>query len=276
MFKKERDLEQRSQTLLKNKEARKLRGDVLSAFSAAPVEISEEGLAALLPTKGQVTMTKLAQRSVLYSVDGVPLFFDHLGRHDIYPTCMALWRLPLLRTFVIHSPVSEYVLRGADLMLPGLVSGQDFSGLQKGDKVAVCVSGNPCPFAVGICETSETDISTGGMRGKAVSIMHTFGDELWRLGGSFAPNEGFGVSCIYAIDGAGVDVESEAEGGEGEADPLAVPSLHVTEQEAERSGMETVVKERVGDESIDEMAEKMKTSSLSSSFGQSLICTTLS
>jgi len=137
MFKKERDLEQRSSTLLKNKEARKLRADILAAFPST----NDEQLTELLPTKGQVTMTKLSQRTVLYSVDGVPLFFDHLGRNDMYPTCMALWRLPhLLRSFVVHSPVSEYVLRGADLMLPGLVSGQDFSGLKRGEKVAVCTA----------------------------------------------------------------------------------------------------------------------------------------
>ena len=75
----------------------------------------------------------------------------------------------------------------------------------------VGVAGNSCPFAVGTCEAGEEDISTGGMRGKAVSVMHMFGDELWRSGGSFAPNQGFGVSCIYAIENVASYSTSAAE-----------------------------------------------------------------
>ena len=193
-------MDQRSRTLIKNKEQRKIRADILLSLP----RLTEEQIGDLLPSKSQVTMTKLANRSILYSVDGIPLFLDVLGRNTFVPTVYTLWRYPsIVRTFVVHSPVSEYVLRGADLMLPGVVRGTvaaELSDLKKGEVVCIRVNRNPVPFAVGTAETSWEHIVSQGMKGRGVSVLHIFGDELWKNGGSLVPNDGFGLNCVHGTE----------------------------------------------------------------------------
>lgn len=121
MFKKDKDMAERSKTLLKNKEIRSLTAEVLKQYP----RLNEESLGELLFKKANVSMVKLSSRSILYFIDGTPFFFDKEGRNQIYPTIFFCWRFPdVMRTYVVHSPVSEYILNGADLMLPGLATSQ--------------------------------------------------------------------------------------------------------------------------------------------------------
>ena len=116
MFKKEKDLTERSQQLLKNKEIRTLRADCLKQFPS----ITEDEVASIIPNKAQVSVTKLANKTLLYSVDSVVYFFDLNGRNNLYPTIAALSKLPhMTKSLIIHSQVSRFMLKGADLMLPG-------------------------------------------------------------------------------------------------------------------------------------------------------------
>jgi predicted ribosome-associated RNA-binding protein Tma20 len=123
MFKKDRDLIERTKTCLKNKEVRALRQSVLpkDVSSSATMTLSIEDCQNLLPEKGNVTVTKLISKTLVYSVDNIPYFFDALGRNDLYPTIFSLFKYPsMLRSIVIYEPVAEYLLNGADLMLPGV------------------------------------------------------------------------------------------------------------------------------------------------------------
>jgi predicted ribosome-associated RNA-binding protein Tma20 len=53
----------------------------------------------------------------------VTLFYDLDGRNNIFPTLYFLWKFPTaINCFIIHEPVSEFVMKGADLMLPGLAT----------------------------------------------------------------------------------------------------------------------------------------------------------
>lgn len=52
------------------------RSDILQALP----NVSEEEACELFPNKCQVTIIKLANRTLVYAVDGIPLFFDHLGQ----------------------------------------------------------------------------------------------------------------------------------------------------------------------------------------------------
>lgn len=116
MFKKEKDLAERSRTLLKNKEARNLRSEIAKQF-----HVTEEDICSIIEPKASISCTKLASKTLLYSVDNVPLFFDANSRNALFPTVFALWKCPsMLRHFVIHEHVSHFVLKGADLMLPGV------------------------------------------------------------------------------------------------------------------------------------------------------------
>ena len=195
MFKKDRDLAERSRSLLKNKETKKLKDVFLTKFP----RLAETELDALIG-KEQFTRIYLATKTIVYSVGDVPYFIDVEGRNNIVPTVQCLWRLPkLLRTFVIHAPVSEFVMNGADLMLPGLATVDGLEGVMRDEKMSIRVVGNPLPFAVGISNCSWEGILTNGRKGKALCVSSVYGDCLCPL--KTAPNSGFGGSSIYALEG---------------------------------------------------------------------------
>jgi translation initiation factor 2D len=199
MFKKERDIAERSKTLLKNKEVRTLKSEILKKFPNV-----QEELNALIPNKADITVTKLANKTLLYSISGVTLVFDIESRNNLCPALPFLWRFPqALPTFVIHSPVSEFVLRGADLMVPGICKSKIAElvacGVKEGDKVAIRVIGNPLPFAVGECLVGGAALGSGKLKGRAVTVYHVYGDLISTV--NAVPNGGFGPSRIYPVEG---------------------------------------------------------------------------
>lgn len=174
MFRKERDLTERSRTLLKNKETRSLKAEIAKQFTS----VSEDDLNLLLPNKVNLTCIKLADRTILYAVDDVVLFFDVKGRNNLFPSCVALWKLPhLLKSMITHGPVSRNLIRGADLMVPGVIQRDSLAGLQDQEKCAIRIRGNPLPFAVGTACMDYSTIATA-RRGKAMEILHCYGDLL--------------------------------------------------------------------------------------------------
>ena len=80
-----------------------------------------------------------------------PLVVDTNGKKNYVPTVFALWKEPrLCPTLYIASNTSAFVIKGADLMLPGVLvppSGLDF---KKGQAVSITVVGNPYPIGAGI------------------------------------------------------------------------------------------------------------------------------
>jgi predicted ribosome-associated RNA-binding protein Tma20 len=236
MFKKDRDLIERSKTCLKNKEVRALRQSVLTAIATTTTALSTEECQNLLPEKGNVTVTKLISKTLVYSVDNIPYFFDALGRSDLYPTIFSLFRYPeMLRSIVIYEPVAEFLLNGADLMLPGvayipgtvlslfslavspltvsLTPLPDLHSLRIGDKVSIRVAGNPLPFAIGKSETDgqmvevlRQDNHPGWKKGRCASIVQIFGDQMWqqcrdRLRGAEIPGLSDPMTIVYPNHG---------------------------------------------------------------------------
>lgn len=125
MFKK--DVTERSRSLLKNKETRAFKQSLIDQFRGLDTDI----LTALFSTKTQqVYSGKIGSgtKDVLYSTgDHGPIAVDLNLKNELIPTLYFLSIFPkAVRQFVIHSPVSEYVLNGADLMLPGVCSMKGF------------------------------------------------------------------------------------------------------------------------------------------------------
>ena len=214
MFKKDRDLAERSRSLLKKNETRKVRDDILTKLP----RLTAEQLDAIL-NKEQFLRIYLASKTVVYAVNDVPYFVDVEGRGTtIVPTVQCMWRVPsVLRCFVIHPPVSTFVLNGADLMLPGLASDADLDGLLKGEKMAVRVAGNPFPFAVGEALTSTEAILANGRKGRALGVWLVYGDCLCPAKGP-GPNAGFTASAIHALEGSieGASDDDDEEDGDDE------------------------------------------------------------
>lgn len=163
-----------------------------------------------LAWQADIEAIKLKSRVVLYAIKGeaCPLFFDvSLGRGppQLLPTVFAAWREPtILPTILTHAGVSGVVLRGADLMAPGVLvppSLEAFPDLPAGAVVLVRALGNPSPFAVGVLEQATHAARSSGMRGRFVRVLHRFRDTLWEFGGRAVPNEGFDRAEIRQIPG---------------------------------------------------------------------------
>lgn len=75
----------------------------------------------------------------------------------------------------------EALLRGADLMAPGVKSIEGV--FKEGDIVVICELESRKPFAVGRALASSDPIVKGELRrGKVVENLHYFNDEIWRHG----------------------------------------------------------------------------------------------
>eukprot|EP00850_Spirogloea_muscicola_P001035 SM000004S14905 [mRNA] locus=s4:104226:107152:- [translate_table: standard] len=89
--------------------------------------------------------------------------------------------------------VSRYILGGADLMLPGVrVPPEGLPSFTEGEPWAVRVPDNNYPIAVGTTMLSSGDATRTSMRGKALHVIHYYGDTLWEHAeGRYVPNDGF-------------------------------------------------------------------------------------
>lgn len=158
-------------------------------------------------------------RVVVYVTEDArePVLFDATGKGELCPTVYALWRSSgpaLLPSLVVHAPVSEFVLRGADVMLPGVVfaSQDELASLRKGELRAVVARGNPMPFAVGELLVDGADVERSGKKGRALRLLHVVGDELWQMGPKTVPNEGFLGSRVMPLAEAVDEADDETTG----------------------------------------------------------------
>lgn len=103
---------------------KKWKKSVLKAFDRGPDGVTEADLDTLVPNKsGAFHEVKCAapSKTHVYTMDGLPIFFDTTGKGDLVPTVYGLWAAPTLLPQVLlrHHTVTAYLLQGADLMLPG-------------------------------------------------------------------------------------------------------------------------------------------------------------
>ena len=219
MFKKE--LTERSRSLLKNKDVKRLKEKIVAQYAL----LNEDELSGIFTSKTNVTELRLVNKVSIYLIEDIPYFFDiaeEIGADSsrgvvdrplvtIFPTIYLLWRIPtLIKAYLIHPPVSSYILRGADLMLPGVMTIKNLNDLQVNEHVSIRVFGNPWPFAVGYSCVSYNSIVSNRRSGKAMTVLHYYGDFLTQLAFKgkantnsqySAPNSGFSMMSIYSLDG---------------------------------------------------------------------------
>ncbi|KAI5800368.1 RNA binding protein-like protein Ligatin/Tma64 [Peziza echinospora] len=168
----------------------------------------------------------------LDTVSGVVYTGSHPGEQNrplwvkyddvLLPTVYTLWHNPtILPVLYTHQPVLEKLFTGADLMTPGLIGPPFAEGAKKGKLVSINSIDNPTvPMAVGVAEIDVSGLSKAvGEKGKAVRILHWYGDEIWNLFGT----------------GAKAPTELNVEGGAGE-----VPTADSEEQD-KQGGVEEAV-----------------------------------
>ena len=209
---------------------KKLRERILDEFP----NCSKKELDRVLPTKDvDISVLKLSNGTTLYVAgEGKPPAFFDDGFGGLYPTLFTLWRLPhMMEELVTHGPVSKFLLpkdrsAGADMMLPGvIVPDEGLGAVHVGQKRCVRVEGNAMPFAVGKMIVSDADITSKGMKGKGMNVLHVYKDSLWASplgGGRKVPNSGFGADQISPAD------DERPSGG---AEPIDLDDAGAAEEE---------------------------------------------
>ncbi|RLN65563.1 hypothetical protein BBP00_00002776 [Phytophthora kernoviae] len=207
--------------LLKNKDAKKLRRDVADQFKATCDGADDPNLKALIASKAAVKKISFQapSRVVVYAAEETkePLLFDVSGKGDLCFTVYALWRAPtLLPPLLVHAPVSEFVLRGADVMLPGVVftSAEELGSLRKGELRAIYARGNPYAIGVGELLVDAAEVERSGKKGRALKLWHVVGDSLWQMGPQTLPNDGFLGDRVVPVSAEGKAQENEEDSDE--------------------------------------------------------------
>lgn len=226
-------------TPLKGSQGKKIRSTFADLFKW----VSEAEWEAVWPKKANVVTEKLSgnglkdleHKPLLYWIQsdessskndiGRPSFIDFSGGHHdshmVYPTIYALAIAPsLMRPMYVHPGVSSYIVDGADCMWPGVISEPDaeygVGRFQFGERRALIARGNPIPFAVGWLSQDSASVIAAQRTGKALSIVHAYGDELWKVGSQQPPNVGFVKDRVYAIRMAGEEAQEDDEEDENE------------------------------------------------------------
>jgi len=109
--------------------------------------------------------------------DGKQMFIEFDGK--LFPTVRgALSLLPVNRVVVVDMGAVKFVVNGADVMSPGIVSAD--SSIQKEDLVVIVDETHKKPLAIGRALISGNEM-TASKTGKAVKSLSCVGDTLWGL-----------------------------------------------------------------------------------------------
>ena len=172
---------------MKSSDKRKFKADIkkkFTYFSDPDIDLND-----LIPNKEELLVTKIetfkGDAVLLYSRGKNVLFFELMKDKLIFPTLWTLWQHPgLLPTMTTYAPVVEKLANGADLMLPGIIVDESlgmtaFGKINKDDSLSVNLSENKASVAIGMAALSSEDMYMSGKRGKALKIMHCYGDQLY-------------------------------------------------------------------------------------------------
>ena len=176
-------------------------------------------------------------RVQIYLSDGAPVVIDHSGKGDYELTYFALWRAPgaLGEPVVLrHCAVTRYLVRGADLMLPGVGRVPSTAvPFGVGKLFAVTVPGNPTPLAVGETCVGSAEFGEKGSSGKFLRIRSCYRDALWAMAAAhparppLLPNEGFLEKGVVGAEesehDAGLALDEDEEDEEDDDDAACLP-----------------------------------------------------
>lgn len=262
----------KSNTVIKGSDRRKLKADIAAAFPT----LSAEEVSELVPNKEELNVVKIyahkGEAVTLYVLHKNPMFFE-LDK-VLFPTVYTLWRYPSsLPTFITWPAVLEKLIGGADLMLPGvLMPPCGLPGVKQRDCCAVTVVNNRAPVAVGTATMSSMEMLSGGMKGRGVSVLHTYMDSLWAFGDKSGPPsipdmENEGLQAMQGQEDGYEESEDEKEKKEVEDEPCPnterdqvtdspcpnVQELSLSEREQEEGEQGDLEDQRTPQEQMDEL-----------------------
>jgi malignant T-cell-amplified sequence len=179
MFKKE-TIHPGAKTKIKSSVQRAIRQKVLDTYPLLTPHIDD-----LLPKKSQLDALKLPDRVTLYSLDDVPLFFQHMD-DPILPHLKVVHKYPdSFKRISIDRGAIRFVMSGATLMVPGLTSAggrlpDAEEEVKAGEVVTVGAEGKEEVCMVGVLEVGTEEMKRK-KKGPAIERGHYLGDGLWNI-----------------------------------------------------------------------------------------------
>ncbi|GAB65652.1 hypothetical protein PCYB_071540 [Plasmodium cynomolgi strain B] len=186
-----------NKNFLGNKDRKKLAVTIKNTFNLDNDEQVDEILDKENTCICKVQKTKIT----IYLSKNIPVLFTI--KNCIFPTVYTLWKFPhIIPCFVIYPPASEFLMKGADLMIPGICKEVDrVEELKDGSVWGVRVFNNPHLFAVGQCTVDyDSNNYFYDLKGKCLKVVHIFNDELWKLGSQTVPHSSFQLKIIDSVE----------------------------------------------------------------------------
>ncbi|WFD29354.1 translation machinery-associated protein 20 [Malassezia sp. CBS 17886] len=176
-------------TSLKSSVQRNIRTKLLEQYPTTLGAHNGALLEKIWPKKESITSVKFKREHVqLYLLKSMPVFFQHYDG-PIFPTLLLLHAYPaLLPPIQVDRGAIKFLLSGANVMAPGLVSTGGWlpnpsdgdTPLPKGTPVAIRSQGKEHEVALGIMQIDSEEIRAKG-KGIAVDNLHALGDDLWAV-----------------------------------------------------------------------------------------------
>ncbi|HNQ54865.1 MAG: tRNA-guanine(15) transglycosylase [Euryarchaeota archaeon ADurb.Bin190] len=148
---------------LKGSDARKIIAKI-EPFLEDPSSLRQSSLEMAVSDEG-VDLIFIEGRPLLMIVEDQP-FFTVLG---------AIEMMPYKRLVVVDSGAVRFVVNGADIMKPGIVSADP--EIAVGDLVVIVEERHNKPLAIGRALVAGTEMKG---EGKAVKSLHHVGDAIWK------------------------------------------------------------------------------------------------
>ncbi len=117
--------------------------------------------------------SEVIEKEGIVFVDGIPLFFIHDDKY--VPTLHCLKDNKILPLVIIDDGAVKFLIKGADMMRPGIVSFERFS---EGDFVGIRGLASEKVLGVGLA-LSDSVSAESKSSGKVLRTLHFVGDKIW-------------------------------------------------------------------------------------------------
>ena len=107
--------------------------------------------------------------------NNVPVFF--FKDDNLIPTLHLMLKNPFLKKVVVDMGAVKFVVKGADIMRPGIVSFND--NIEKNEIVLIVDETNKKPLSIGRLLFSSEE-ARSQENGKTIENIHWIGDEIWK------------------------------------------------------------------------------------------------
>ena len=143
----------------------------------------EEVTKRMINKKDDVQIAEFDKITQILFVNGKPMFIKR--QNLVFPLVIALYELSneedlrkWKRRVVVDEGAVPFILKGADVMAPGIVDADE--EIKEGDFVFVVEENYGRPLAIGIALMNGREMKEKN-RGKAVKIIHHAKDKIWKL-----------------------------------------------------------------------------------------------